>query len=111
MFALLPTQALPHRSCPECTLKFGIRTSSRKRPRAANAQHHAQPSDDAGSSEVQNKLLDVIRVQIGQVKVKDFVKEESEKLRQAAEEVSVVQGMQGIANTSFLYHLACPDKV
>ena len=88
MFALLPTQALPHRSCPECTLKFGIRSSSRKRPRAASAQHHAQPSDDAGSSEVQNKLLDVIRVQIGQVKVKDFVKEESEKLRQAAEEVS-----------------------
>ena len=32
--------------------------------------------------------MDIIRVQIGQEKVKDFVKDEGEKLRQAAEEVS-----------------------
>lgn len=35
--------------------------------------------------------MNVIRVQIGQEKVKDFVKDEGEKLRQAAEEVSELQ--------------------
>lgn len=34
--------------------------------------------------------MNIMRVQIGQEKVKDFVKDESEKLRQAAEEVSGV---------------------
>ncbi|DBA94104.1 TPA: hypothetical protein ACH3X1_001746 [Trebouxia sp. C0004] len=33
--------------------------------------------------------MNIIRVQIGQEKVKDFVKEESEKLRQAAEEADI----------------------
>jgi len=39
---------------------------------------------------LQEKLMNIIRVQIGQEKVKDFVKEESEKLRQAAEEVGLM---------------------
>jgi len=39
---------------------------------------------------LQEKLMNIIRVQIGQEKVKDFVKEESEKLRQAAEEVGLI---------------------
>jgi hypothetical protein len=39
---------------------------------------------------LQEKLMKIIRVQIGQEKVKDFVKEESEKLRQAAEEVGLM---------------------
>ena len=52
------------------------------------AEQHAQPADDAGNPDVQQKLMDIIRVQIGQEKVKDFVKEEGKKLRQAAEEVS-----------------------
>ncbi len=64
--------------------------ASRKRPRAAFAEQHAQLPDDSGNPDVQEKLMNIIRVQIGQEKVKDFVKEESEKLRQAAEEVSLM---------------------
>jgi len=52
------------------------------------------PSDDAGESDWQEKLMNTIRVRVGQEKVKDLVKEESEKLRQAAEEVGVMHDMR-----------------
>ena len=71
-----------------CVFKPGRSTRTcRKRSRSAVAEQHARLPDDSGSPDVQAKLMDIIRVQIGQEKVKDFVKEESEKLRQAAEEV------------------------
>lgn len=38
--------------------------------------------------------MNTIRVRVGQEKVKDLVKEESEKLRQAAEEVGVMHDMR-----------------
>lgn len=80
----------PVKPCPACTARPSrpVRTS-RKRARVAFAEQHAQPADNSGGSpDVQEKLMDIIRVQIGQEKVKDFVKDEGEKLRQAAEEVS-----------------------
>lgn len=80
---------VPVRACPACILRPSKTTrASRKRSRAAFADQYAQPADNSGSPDVQEKLMDIIRVQIGQEKVKDFVKEEGEKLRQAAEEVS-----------------------
>ena len=42
---------------------------------------------DSGDQDVQNRLVDVIRLQIGQEKVRDFVQSEQDKLRQTAEEV------------------------
>ena len=79
----------PVRPCPARTVRPSKTVrASRKRPRAAFSEQHAQPADDSGSPDVQEKLMDIIRVQIGQEKVKDFVKDEGEKLRQAAEEVS-----------------------
>ena len=42
---------------------------------------------DSGDQNVQNRLVDVIRLQIGQEKVRDFVQSEQDKLRQTAEEV------------------------
>jgi hypothetical protein len=91
MTALLPSVATPFRSCPACVFK-PARTArnSRKRPRAAVAEQHARLPDDTGNPDLQEKLMNIIRVQIGQEKVKDFVKEESEKLRQAAEEVGLM---------------------
>ena len=62
---------------------------SRKRPRAVFAELHSPPPDESGNPEVQEALMDIMRVQIGAEKVKDFVREEGEKLRQAADEVSV----------------------
>eukprot|EP00891_Asterochloris_glomerata_P006899 jgi/Astpho2/6899/Aster-x1405 len=41
---------------------------------------------DSGDQDVQNRLVDVIRLQIGQEKVRDFVQSEQDKLRQTAEE-------------------------
>ena len=81
----------PVKPCPVCTaIPSRPLRASRKRARAAFAEQHAQPADNSGSPDVQEKLMDIIRVQIGQEKVKDFVKDEGEKLRQAAEEVSSV---------------------
>ena len=83
------TAFAPVRPCPARTVRLSnTLRASRKRPRAAISEQHAQPADDSGSPDVQEKLMDIIRVQIGQEKVKDFVKAEGEKLRQAAEEVS-----------------------
>ncbi|KAL3151568.1 hypothetical protein ABBQ38_012564 [Trebouxia sp. C0009 RCD-2024] len=76
----------PVKPCPACTLRCKTVKASRKRPRASFSEQHAQPADNAGSPDVQEKLMNIMRVQIGQEKVKDFVKDESEKLRQAAEE-------------------------
>ena len=78
---------LPHRKNVNCFKTAQGARTSRKRPRATVSEQHAQPSDNPGNSGVQEKLMDIIRVQIGQEKVKDFVNLESEKLRQAAEEV------------------------
>lgn len=80
----------PVKPCPACTVRpSNTFRPSRKRPRAAYAEQHSQPADSSGNPDVQEKLMDIIRVQIGQEKVKDFVKDEGEKLRQAAEEVSI----------------------
>ena len=88
---LMPAFAPTHNSCPVYAFQAcRILRTSRKRPRAAIATQHALPPDDSGNADVQDKLMNIIRVQIGQEKVKDFVKEESEKLRQAAEEVSSI---------------------
>ena len=91
MTILLPSVATTSRGCHACVFK-PARTAqtSRKRPRAAVAEQHARLPDDAGNPDLQDKLMNIIRVQIGQEKVKDFVKEESEKLRQAAEEVGLM---------------------
>lgn len=78
---------LPHRKTVNCFKPAQGARESRKRPRTTVSEQHAQPSDNLGNSGVQEKLMDIIRVQIGQEKVKDFVNLESEKLRQAAEEV------------------------
>ena len=80
---------VPVRACPACTFRPSkAARASRKRSRASFAEQYAQSADDSGSPDVQEKLMNIIRVQIGQEKVKDFVEEEGEKLRQAAEEVS-----------------------
>ena len=42
------------------------------------------------NSDWQEKLMNIIRVRVGREKVKDLVTEESEKFRQAAEEVGVM---------------------
>ncbi|DBA71740.1 TPA: hypothetical protein ACH3X2_011013 [Trebouxia sp. C0005] len=87
MTILLPSTATTFTGRSACVFK-PARTwqTSRKRPRAAVAEQHARLPDDTGNPDLQEKLMNIIRVQIGQEKVKDFVKEESEKLRQAAEE-------------------------
>lgn len=107
MTMLLPSVASTFRGCHACVFK-PARTAqtSRKRPRAAVAEQHARLPDDAGNPDLQEKLMNVIRVQIGQEKVKDFVREESEKLRQAAEEVGLI-----FASFDMIVYHASPKTV
>ena len=84
---LLPCQSSI--STSKAFLPFRRSYSRRKRPRAVSAEQHTEPPENTGNPNVQQKLMDIIRVQIGQEKVKDFVKVEREKLRQAAEEVQM----------------------
>ena len=76
-------------SSSKAFLQFRKSYNRRERPRAVSAEQHAEPPENVGNPNVQQKLMDIIRVQIGQEKVKDFVKVEREKLRQAAEEVQM----------------------
>lgn len=91
MTTLPPSVATTFRSRHACIFKPARKAqTSRKRPRAVVAEQHARLPDDIGNPDLQEKLMNIVRVQIGQEKVKDFVKEESEKLRQAAEEVGLM---------------------
>ena len=78
---------LPTQSTVICFKPAHCFRASRKRPRSTVSEQHAQSPENMGNPNVQEKLMDIIRVQIGQEKVKDFVNLEREKLRQAAEEV------------------------
>jgi hypothetical protein len=42
----------------------------------------------SGDANLQERLVDIVRLQIGQEKVKESVEEEKEKLQKVAEEVS-----------------------
>ena len=77
-----PKLLLPHRALPCAKRHRGARGSKLAQPTAALA-----PDPGAGDERVQETLVDIIGVQIGQQHVKDYFDDESDKLRKTAEEV------------------------
>lgn len=73
---------LPHRALPCAKRHRDARRSKLAQPMAALA-----PDPGAGDERVQEILVDIIGVQIGQQHVKDYFDDESDKLRKTAEEV------------------------
>ena len=77
-----PKLVLPHRALPCAKRHRDARRSKLAQPTAALA-----PDPGAGDERVQETLVDIIGVQIGQQHVKDYFDDESDKLRKTAEEV------------------------
>jgi hypothetical protein len=73
---------LPHRALPCAKRHRHARRSKLAQPAAALA-----PDPGAGDERVQETLVDIISVQIGQQHVKSYFDDESDKLRKTAEEV------------------------
>ena len=77
-----PKLLLPHLALPCAKRHRDARRSKLAQPTAALA-----PDPGAGDERVQETLVDIIGVQIGQQHVKEYFDDESDKLRKTAEEV------------------------